>query len=228
MTDWYQIDKHEARLHPLYGVGFWLWGLCSLLLFRFAKANSDFVNEQVARGLTPEFYQLAEGDLLYLQLALILRLVLFLFFLIELFIKPRWFRTGTITALLSVELLATGLAFYVDPLIGLTKIASILITIVFCTYIARSKRVRLTFEHLTIDVPVRNNAEPNNTENASDIGIGFESTPLGSIASGDLVTDYRPSRANESDNTMVIGIILFLILVGLIAAYQLGFVNVQI
>ena len=226
MADWYQIDKHEARSNPLYGLGFWLWGLCSLLLFRFADANLDFVDEQVARGLTPEFYQLAEGDLLYLQLAVILRLVLFLFFLFELFIKPKWFRTGTIAAMLSVELLATGLAFFVDPLIGITKIASILITIVFCIYIARSKRVRLTFEHLTIDVPVLNNAEPNNTENASDTEIGFESTPLRSIASGDLVTDYRPSRANENDPTMAVGIVLFLILVGLIAAYQLGVLDV--
>ena len=95
-----------------------------------------------------------------------------------------------------------------------------------CSQSTRSKRVRLTFEHLTIDVPVLNNAEPNNTENASDTGIGFESTPLGSVANGDLVTDYRPSRANENDPTMAVGFVLFLILVGLIAAYQLGVFDV--
>lgn len=243
MGRWVQIDKTRAKYHPLYGAGFWLWGLCFILFYRFSDALHDFGQPHYEKGLSVDIYQLADADLLYLQIAAFLRFFLFIFFLVMLVVKPRWFRLTAIFVLLLIELSATGLAFYADALVGLTKVASIIITVIFCVYIGISKRVRLTFEHLVSEQAmseskqhdVATDAEPNARlmfeskrdqvcdETTVDL-MAVSEEPLASVSKDDLLTEKRAPREKDSDPIMVLGVISVLLAGALIAAYQLGFI----
>lgn len=155
---WKLITAEEAKRHPLYGVGGWLalfaFGVLAGLLQNFGAISG----EALKIGMTIDrFLSFPLPGILFVKAALAIGLLKVIVINALLFSKHPKFRTATTYVLVGElpALLLAGISIGGSPGLGAFFIFSLPSWLLGCavwvTYLQRSKRVRVTFEH-TVEV----------------------------------------------------------------------------
>lgn len=156
---WKLVTAEEAKQHPLYGVGGWLALFAFGVLAGFLQNFGAISGEALKIGMTVDkFLSFAVPGVLFIKAALAVGLLKVIVIYALLFSKNSKFRTATTYVLVGElpALLLAGISIGGSPGLGGFLIFSLPSWLLGCavwvTYIQRSKRVRVTFEHM-VEVP---------------------------------------------------------------------------
>ena len=157
---WQKVSIEQARQHPLYGIGGWLVLFTIGILLSLLKELGAVNGEAHKAGMTmTELFAIDNPAVAYLKLAFGLQTLAIIVIYWFLFSKHPSFRKVA-TALLLAGWPTAALLGLIYPFPGLGfSLASgffswVLSCAVWVTYLQRSKRVRITFEHcVTIKQP---------------------------------------------------------------------------
>lgn len=164
-TNWRSISAEEAKQHKLYGVGGWL-ALFAFSLFAGFLGDFGAINSVALKnGMSvSKFLSVDLPGILFIKIALMIGFLKVISIYALLFSKHPGFRTASTYILIGYlpALLLVG-AFTPFPGLGeffvLTLVPWIASCAVWVTYLQRSERVRVTFEH-TIEVAPNNAIGP--------------------------------------------------------------------
>ena len=152
-SNWQKVPIDQAQRHPLYGVGGWLLVFAFGLLLSFMKDVGAVRAEAYKAGLTiGDLLSLDDPAVSYLKLAFGLQFLIVVGIYWLLFFKHPSFRKVTIGLLLGSWPAATLLG-HIHPFpglggaLGLGFLSWVFSCAVWVTYLQRSQRVRVTFEH---------------------------------------------------------------------------------
>ena len=152
-SNWQKVPIDQAQRHPLYGVGGWLLVFAFGLLLSFMKEVGAVRAEAYKAGLTiGDLLSLDDPAVSYLKLAFGLQFLIVVGIYWLLFFKHPSFRKVTIGLLLGSWPAATLLGL-IHPFpglggaLGLGFLSWVFSCAVWVTYLQRSQRVRVTFEH---------------------------------------------------------------------------------
>lgn len=152
MNTWTRISAEDAKCHPLYGVRGWLSGFAFALVFGFFQELQPILF-QAFKAVGP--INLFAHDIpiiRVLKFALVIDALAAITIYWLLFAKHQSFRPVSICILLSLWP-AEALRGILDPspavvdALGLSFFTYVLHCAFWVTYLQRSKRVRVTFEH---------------------------------------------------------------------------------
>lgn len=150
---WQQVPIEQARQHALYGVGGWLvFFAVGLLLSLFRELGAANVEAYKAGMTFGELLTIDHPAALYLKAALGLQAAMIVIIYWLLFSKHPSFRKTT-SALLLAGWPVVALLGVIQPFPGLVNALAVgffswaLSCGVWVTYLQRSRRVRITFEH---------------------------------------------------------------------------------
>ena len=170
-NEWVRIPPSDAEKHELYGIGGWLW------LFSIAIILGLLVNLDTIRGVAfqfdlplSEFLSIDEPIISFFKFSTGAQIVMSVTIFGMMIVKASGFRRVTIGLLIGITpiVLLVGAA---NPFVGFGQIAAqslvpwLISCAVWCTYLHRSRRVRVTFEHL-----VRNSNSVTESDSLSDSG----------------------------------------------------------
>lgn len=150
---WQKVSIEQARQHPLYGVGGWLIVFSIGLLLGLLKDLGAVNGEAHRAGMTmAELFAIDDPAVAYLKLAFGLQTLVIVVIYWFLFSKRPSFRKVA-TALLLAGWPTAALLGLIHPFpelgagLALGFFSWVLSCAVWVTYLQRSKRVRVTFEH---------------------------------------------------------------------------------
>lgn len=155
MSTWKPISADEAQSHPLFGIGGWLLFFTVSLVFSFlsiweaVRATAQDAEMSMGELLTSE-HPLAR----FLQIEAALSTLIFVCIAGLLFTKASSFRQATSVLLLAqYPLLVLNASInhvgrLIGPVIAIPALAGFIGTCIWVVYLHRSKRVRVTFEHM--------------------------------------------------------------------------------
>lgn len=192
---WKQVDLEVAQAHPLFGVGGWL------LFYGFSLGVSVLTFLAAIHGLAnPEgmgiFEYLAMKDPLTMWLSWMLFYEVASALVVYMMMATKHVKFRPVAIILIVGVvpfafltaaMTTGIPALADLLIGVA-FKSILPTVIWVAYLQRSKRVRVTFEHLVLDEAV----EPVRSADVEQV-THPRPAPTQSAAQRDTAVD-RPSE----------------------------------
>lgn len=152
-SNWRQVPIDQAQRHPLYGVGGWLLVFAVGLLLGFLKEVGAVRGEAYKAGLTiSDLLSIDDPAVSYLKLAFALQFLIVVVIYWLMFSKHPSFRK-VVTGLLLVGWPAAALLGLIHPFpglegaLGLGFLSWAFSCAVWITYLQRSQRVRVTFEH---------------------------------------------------------------------------------
>lgn len=150
---WLRVTPEEAKKHPLYGVRGWLLLFAVAILFGFLSAVSTVNTEALKSGFSlSKLLAVGIPETIFLKLVLWIRGLIVLPIYWLLFSKHPSFRPVSICLLLGLWP-GIALAGFLNPFpsLGESLVFSFIPWAVSCaiwvTYLQRSERVRVTFEH---------------------------------------------------------------------------------
>lgn len=152
-SNWRQVPIDQAQRHPLYGVGGWLLVFAVGLLLGFMKEVGAVRGEAYKAGLTiGDLLSIDDPAVSYLKLAFGLQFLIIVVIYWLLFSKHPSFRKVTTGLLLGGWPAATLLGLIhpfpgLGEALGLGFLSWAFSCAVWVTYLQRSQRVRITFEH---------------------------------------------------------------------------------
>lgn len=208
-NEWVRISPAEAEKHEFYGVGGWLW------IFSLGVVLGLMANLGVIRGAAfevglsfSEFLSLDGPIISFFKFSAIVQFSTTVVIFWMMIAKTSGFRkvaTGLLIGATPVVLLAG----VIDPFVGFGQIAVqslvpwLLSCAVWCSYFHRSRRVRVTFEHLvrSSDLQEITNLPPNSTTRSADI-FSSSSKKIDSKKLIASVEDAQMSPENSSVNTV--------------------------
>lgn len=173
--EWEQVSVEEARIHPLYGIRGWLALFAFSILFGFLKDLAHVNAEALSAGTSiGKLLSLDRPEASFLKLVLWVRGLIVVPIYWLLFSKSPSFRPVSIYLLLGVWpfIVVAGLF---NPFQGLGSLLAqgFLEWGIFCavwvTYLHRSKRVRITFEHALSVVQSLEGTSPNSSPDSNAI-----------------------------------------------------------
>ncbi|MBX3331079.1 MAG: DUF2569 family protein [Nitrospira sp.] len=150
---WLQVTPEEARRHPLYGVSGWLLLFAFAILFGFLSAVSTVNAEALKGGFSlGKLLAVDTPEVIFIKLVLWIYGLTVVVITALLFSKHPSFRPVSICLLLGLWP-GIALAGFLNPFpsLGESLVFSFIPWAVSCaiwvTYLQRSERVRVTFEH---------------------------------------------------------------------------------
>jgi Protein of unknown function (DUF2569) len=209
---WQQIPIDLARQHPLYGVGGWLIVFVIGLALGFMGELGAVRREVHNAGMTlGDFFSLDHPAVSYLKLTLGLQTLIVTFIYLLLFTKHPSFRNATSALLLGGWPAASLLGIvYHFPGIGLGVAIGFFPWAISCavwvTYLQRSKRVRITFEHsVAVDTNVNMRHGPHNAPSAGvAASLDARSTSVAEMTIDPTIVllknQHAPSYAGDASN----------------------------
>jgi hypothetical protein len=194
---WIRISPEEAAVHPLYGVKNWLAVFAVGILLGLLRELGSLSGEAHKAGMT--VIQLLSVDhpaISFAKLALGLNFVLVTLIYWALLTKHPKFRVIASLALLSYWPLAAiiGAMFMFDGLgqaLALSLFSWVFSCAVWVTYLQRSKRVRVTFEHC-INVNDSSTARPSESAEA----------PLNAMRAAPISVQDRKEIKDRASSTL--------------------------
>jgi hypothetical protein len=159
---WQPISEADAKLHPLYGVEGWLIAFIIIYGLNFVTDFSAFASAALRAGVPgDEFSALDHRFVNTVKLKMGVCASAWLVVSWLMFVKSNYFRVISTTVIIVITpVLWVAPAF--SPFAGYTPISNLTLwiinSIVLITYLHRSRRVRITFEHKVLTSELKDKA----------------------------------------------------------------------
>jgi Protein of unknown function (DUF2569) len=155
---WELLTAEEAKQHPLYGVGGWLWWLAFSLIFSFSQDLIAVNSVRLEFGMPiSQFLSSNWSGVSFIKIGLLIGLLKVTAIYTLLFLKhPRFRQVSTYIMVGHLPaLLLVGILTHFPALRQFFSVQTTMQWLISCavwiTYLQKSKRVRVTFEH-TVEV----------------------------------------------------------------------------
>jgi hypothetical protein len=194
---WQKVPIEQARQHPLYGVGGWLIVFSVGLLLGLFKELGAVSGEANTAGMTlSDLFAVDHPAVTFLKLAFGLHTLVIVVIYWLLFSKHASFRKVASALLLAAwpAVALIGL-IYPFPGLGADLASGFILWIVSCavwvTYLQRSKRVRVTFEHC---LPIE---QSGGAARGESLAVSVNALTAPAVARGTATCQSRTAPAEE-------------------------------